>query len=62
MCWVEFFNIRMIMELNEHTTTIFLIGSLHVETIKEFMQYVGMNVKDCQPQVGLEPTTPRLEV
>ena len=52
----------MIMELNEHTTTIFLIGSLHVETIKEFMQYVGMNVKDCQPQVGLEPTTPRLEV
>ncbi len=51
---LDLYVIGLMMELNEHTTTIFLLGSLHVETIKEFMQYVGMNVKDCQHTVDGE--------
>tara|TARA_B100000242_G_C43009914_1_gene469509 strand:- start:21 stop:884 length:864 start_codon:yes stop_codon:yes gene_type:complete len=51
---VDLYVIGLLADLQDHTSTIFMMGSLHIKVIKEFLEYLGMNMIDCQHVVGDE--------
>lgn len=51
---VDLYVIGLLVDLQDHTSTILMMGSLHIKVIKEFFEYLGMNMIDCQHIVGDE--------
>ncbi len=51
---LDLYVIGLLADLQDHTSTILMMGSLHIKIIKEFLEYLGMNMIDCQHIVGDE--------